>query len=227
MRVSRYLLFALATFALASVALADGAQVHLESTPSRRLPLTRNDVLWQARSCVGESGWDDHETCIAMAWVHYKRARILNHRFETMVRTYSFAVREGYQRRRPWLLHLRYDGHEPDEWYARLPWRRYKDRWLTMLDEVKAWAKGERPDPCPTALHYGGRTIDAQPTGYVDAGCLPESEQIFWARPEQLEEASETEEQELDANEPVDADEAAGAADAPTERTAPADGHAG
>jgi hypothetical protein len=56
-------------------------------------------VLWQARSCVGEVGWNSpDDACSAMTWIHAKRAKRTGVTLSTMIRTYSAAVREPGRR---------------------------------------------------------------------------------------------------------------------------------
>lgn len=60
------------------------------------LNLRRGDdaVLWQARSCIGEVGWSAPDAaCVAMTWIHAKRAKLTGVSLSTMVRAYSAAVR--------------------------------------------------------------------------------------------------------------------------------------
>src|SRR5690606_19527241 len=60
------------------------------------LDLRRGDdaVLWQARSCIGEVGWNaPDDACVAMTWIHAKRAKLTGVALSTMIRAYSAAVR--------------------------------------------------------------------------------------------------------------------------------------
>lgn len=58
-------------------------------------------VLWQARSCIGEVGWNaPDDACVAMTWIHAKRAKLTGVALSTMIRAYSAAVRATPSARR-------------------------------------------------------------------------------------------------------------------------------
>lgn len=114
--------------------------------------------VWLARSCVGEAGFDAHDECVGIAWVYATRYREIgqNGRFESVIRKYSAAVKEKSTHRRPWILTLNLAGKQPEKWPEKLSWKVHRPMWIQMLAELDAWSQGNRPNPVPTANHYGG-----------------------------------------------------------------------
>jgi hypothetical protein len=166
------------------------------------LRLGENASLWQARSCVGEVGWNaPDDACVAMTWIHAKRARLTGVSLSTMVRAYSVAVREPRvvrrapvvtqgtrisaevarsrsgvtrtDRRRQWVQGLNVSGAAPRGWPEGLrgAWPRYQSRFREIHELVNRVLSGDVPDPCPNATFYGG-PMDSAPSGHgLDGEC--------------------------------------------------------
>jgi hypothetical protein len=146
---------------------------------------SRDTVLWQARSCVGEVGWDDRQTCIAMTYVHMKRARRHGVPLVWMILQYSSPVSTRAVRR-SWVQHLRMDTRRGSHWPARLPWLRSwrQFHWSASIKLVQEVYAGMHEDPCPDAIHYGSRRYDRvmDPSRFYEVQCLPGSGQIMYGR---------------------------------------------
>lgn len=136
-------------------------------------------VLWQARSCVGEAGWDDYEACRAMTHVHRKRAAEHGVSVEWMVRRYSAAVRQPPPNRR-WILGLHPRGTAPVGWPQGPSWARHRVRLRKLVDVVEAALRPGAEDPCPDVIHYGGPMDRPHPALERDETCAPESRQLFY-----------------------------------------------
>lgn len=176
------------------------------------LRLGEDAALWQARSCVGEVGWNaPDEACVAMAWIHAKRAKLTGVSLTTMVRAYSVAVREPrivhrasaaqgsridasvarsttrsrVDRRRQWVQGLSVTGAAPRGWPEGLrgAWPRYQARFREIYELVNQVLSGDTPDPCPNATFYGG-PMDSPPSGHeVDDDCsFDGTAQVFYRR---------------------------------------------
>jgi hypothetical protein len=140
-------------------------------------------VLWQARSCVGEVGWNDLQSCTAMAYVHMHRARRLGLPLVHMIRAYSSPVNPDVrQRSRRWVSHLNYDASEPRHWPEEASWSNFRDKWLRIIRHVSRVLEGAVRNPCPRALHYGSATLasDAPTPNMRRITCLPRSGQAFY-----------------------------------------------
>lgn len=119
---------------------------------------TDSAKLWLARSCVGEAGFSAYEECLGIAWVYAVRWRLSNGRvsFETVIRSYSSAVKRSGMARRKWIAGLNLEGARPSHWPKNLSWLGHKKFWNTILFELDQWAKGFRENPVAGADHYGG-----------------------------------------------------------------------
>lgn len=149
------------------------------------LPLGDRAAVWNARVCVGEVGWRAPlEACSAMVWVHAKRAKATGVTLATMARRYSRAVRRP-PRHRTWVGQLDVTPTPPVAWPPHLDgaWPRYRARFADVLSHVRAILRGEVPDPCPDAMHYGG-PMDSTPSRHAeDATCVFEgTRQRFFRR---------------------------------------------
>ena len=111
--------------------------------------------LATARACRGEADWLSYLTgdCTAIAWVLSKRwhahGRPRGRSYLELVRTYSSPLTGRSRRART---------------TQQLPWGPLTGRlaavsrhWLRTLRLVEAWGRGDVPDPCPRAVHWGGR----------------------------------------------------------------------
>jgi hypothetical protein len=127
-----------------------------------------------AAAVVGESGWQrvtDHD---ALPWLLYNRWRDAGGSFEEMILQYCKALTG----KRPWLLELNSQGVRPPLWPANASWARHRDKWLAIHDRIGAWARGEVPNPCPNAVHFGGG-MDPRQGRMIPARCAG-SVNRFW-----------------------------------------------
>jgi hypothetical protein len=117
-------------------------------------------ALWLARSCIGEAGFNAHQTgeCAAIWHVYRKRSELTGWTVYRVARKYSAAIKPGKQKNK-WVLYLDRDGNRPKHWPA-AKWDLYRDDWMATLEHVEGFMKGEVSDPAPDAMHYGS-TIDA------------------------------------------------------------------
>jgi hypothetical protein len=115
-------------------------------------------ALWLARSCIGEAGYNAHETgeCAAIWHVYKKRGAINGKGTLWTARKYSAAIKNGAHQRNKWVMHLS-GAEQPRKWPRNLNWSKYRDRWLDTLERAKAFVRGELADPLPSAVHYGSR----------------------------------------------------------------------
>ena len=170
----RIALFAAVAVLAAAVPRPDVAQA------GRFVPLQ----LLQARSCYAEV--TTHlDACAAIVHVHKKRAVLRQMAERTMVRLYSQPMRRATGPRR-WVHLLRPEGRAPRGWPRRYSWPRTQERFRAVYDHVGRVLRGEVPDPCPDALHYGGpQWLDGDaPTGFErDPACdLEGTQQRFFRR---------------------------------------------
>jgi hypothetical protein len=127
-----------------------------------------------AAAVVGESGWQrvtDHD---ALPWLLYSRWRTVGGSFDAMILQYCKALTG----KRPWLLQLNPQGDRPAMWPAKASWAKHRRKWLAIRDRIGAWARGEVPNPCPNAIHFGGHMDPAQ-GAMVPARCAG-SVNRFW-----------------------------------------------
>ncbi|MEO0325945.1 MAG: hypothetical protein AAF447_23545 [Myxococcota bacterium] len=140
--------------------------------------------LLQARSCYAEV--TTHlDACAAIVHVHKKRAELRHMAERTMVRLYSQPMRRATGPRR-WVHLLRPEGRAPRGWPRRYSWPRTQARFRAVYEHVGRVMRGEVPDPCPEALHYGGpQWLDGDaPRGFErDPACdLEGTQQRFFRR---------------------------------------------
>jgi hypothetical protein len=140
-----------------------------------------------ARVCVGESGWDTRTgDCAAIVHLLGRRAELRGVDTLAMTRAYASAHFElGRLDSRRWTADLTIAAREPRGWPAALDWRRYRERWLAIVDHVRAVLRGEVADPCAGAAeHWGapGFTARARAAGLVRTPCGP-TRNHFWCRP--------------------------------------------
>lgn len=159
----------------AILVVALGSQCSGTASAQRAFAVREADVIWSARACVGETGFEDAETCAAMTYVHLRRARAAGVRLGTMARLYSSALRRP---RRLWVLHLRDSARAPLHW-PRARWSRGRAGFRRMVETVRGVVSGEVADPCPGAIHYGG-PMDGTSDRVERHGCLPDREQRFY-----------------------------------------------
>lgn len=130
-----------------------------------------------AAAVVGESGWNATVDHAAIPWRLHARWRAVGGTFEEVILRYCRAL----SGKRPWLLQLNAQGTRPSGWPANARWSKHKAKWLKIHARIGAWARGEVPDPCPTAVHFGGGMDPPQGT-MVPAVCIG-SVSRFWAVP--------------------------------------------
>lgn len=135
-------------------------------TPSARLQL--------ARAVVGEADWnaEDH---VAIAWVLSKRFKHYKQRheqvsFERYIGLYAKALTPRPERRTLRILSY--------PWAPLLERSREAERWDEVRDRIESWGRGEIGDPCPRALHWGGR-MDRPQAHWRPVVC-GRTANIFW-----------------------------------------------
>ena len=108
-----------------------------------------------------------------MSWVGRKRAPLLGAGTDWVeaVRRYSALGRSNTRAR----------------WVRALPWAYVPERsagwnaqWLELRALVLELEAGIHPDPCPTAMHWGGRT-DPRKVWMVNAPCALPTVNTFYA----------------------------------------------
>lgn len=143
--------------------------------------LGSNGLLVGSQACVGEVNFRDPEACVAMTYVHIRRARQQGTSLAYMAGRYSQAL---YRPRtaRLWVLGLNGGGNRPARWRW-ASWGRARPMWMQYQALVAAVWAGTVPDPCPGAMHYGSKRLDANlddRPGWNTAKCLPNSGQRFY-----------------------------------------------
>lgn len=114
--------------------------------------------LWLARSMIGEVGWLRPAEQSAIAWIYAVRAHgSSRYDFIGMVKQYSAAVRTPGKQRNPWLFELGFNRIRPQSWPNGPLWTGLHDNaWIAALELADQWQRGEIPNPCPRANHFGG-----------------------------------------------------------------------
>jgi hypothetical protein len=132
-----------------------------QATEKRPIPedeWTPEARVWLARSVVGEAGWRTFNEYSAIAWIYAIRSQQSEqYSFLKMIRTYSAAVRRRKNPDRPWLYELGPMAQRPRSWPSGPLWAGLHEvAWKETLLWADSWARGERPNPCPGANHFGG-----------------------------------------------------------------------
>lgn len=168
-------------------------------------PYTIKLVSLLAMSCIGEAGWDSHETgeCVAIIHVYLKRRDVQRDVLQRpvglgeTVRAYSMAVRRNSRR---WVKQIdrkcaaRYNRSDRYLWHRTLPgWamsrcEHYKATKAVALDVLY----GRTPDPYPEYIHFGGwfdkrfynkpGWSHIRPFDKVRNGCVVHRANLFWRR---------------------------------------------
>lgn len=117
--------------------------------------------LWVARSCFGEATWNHHD-CASIFWVYRKRAARAGVDWFGVMRRYSEPLKGKTARSREILTY---------------PWgdvpgksARFNRNWTKLRELATRLVAGEVPDPCPEAIHFGGR-MDVLRPGTIPARC--------------------------------------------------------
>lgn len=147
-------------------------------------PLAAEDC---ARIGIGEAGWDP-ATGDAAAITHLlqRRADRQGLSLRRMARLYSSSHFDEGRTHRRWVVGLTTEARRPPGWPSGLPWRGgYRELWLRMLEHVRAVLRGEVPDPCPGADHWGGAMDDwrAERAGWERVDCSTPTRNHFWRVP--------------------------------------------
>ena len=141
-----------------------------------------------ARVCAAEAGWDTSTgDCAAIVPLLERRASLLGVDTLTMTRRYANA---HFDRRRTdarrWTAYLELAAREPRGWPRDLDWNRFRDRWLAIVEHVRAVLRAEVADPCGEARpdHWGGPMDDARArrAGLRRVDCGP-TRNRFWCVP--------------------------------------------
>lgn len=79
------------------------------------------------------------------------------------------------------------DSDAPSGWPSRVPWARFRDRWLATIEHVRAVLGGHVADPCEGAADhwgapYGADLERARRLGFVRLACGP-TRNAFWRVP--------------------------------------------
>jgi len=141
-------------------------------------------VLALAQLCASEAGLrTDVGDCPAIYHVIRRRSERSGLSWIAMARRYSTRVYDAERTgSRRYLPHLRLDGRRPRHWPEGHSWARYRPRWLALVDHSRAVVAGEVEDPCPGALHWGGRMDDhrAVRAGWSRVECSAPTLNRFW-----------------------------------------------
>jgi hypothetical protein len=133
------------------------------------IPVRSNDtVLWLARSCVGEAGWNAWDTgeCAAILHLYKRRSEITGEKIDTLARRYSAAIKPRSSRNNKWVLGLQDSADRPHDWPSGAKWSRYRFHWIMTLLAVELFMLEMVEDPLPNAWHYGCK-FDTPPEGSV------------------------------------------------------------
>lgn len=111
-------------------------------------------IILLAASCIGEAGWDAHETgeCAAIIYVYKTRADLYGVSVRSMVSKYSSPLKT---RTKPWLMHLNKEGTCPKHFPKNLSWKKYKKDWLDTLTVAEQALHSQTRNPTPGAEHFG------------------------------------------------------------------------
>ena len=111
-------------------------------------------IITLARACIGEAGWDAHETgeCAAITFVHLSRSdSTAQGRTRTAIK-YSSALTG----KRTWIRGLTLDGNRPKT-FPNLRWGPHKRHLLETIKVVRGILNGRVKNPCPGATIYGSQ----------------------------------------------------------------------
>lgn len=150
---------------------------------------TSTDAPVLARVSVGEAGWDPSTgDAAAITHVLKRRAERRGVSVSRMARWYSTGHFDASRHRRRWVAGLTASATRPPGWPSGLPWRDgYRQRWLAMVDHVEAVLRGDVPNPCPGADHWGAPYgIDmerARRAGWHRVQCTTQTLNVFWQVP--------------------------------------------
>lgn len=139
--------------------------------------MAEDPALWLARVAVAESSWSSPADRAAIWHVLARRADRLGWSIPAMVRQYSSPIRRG-----EWPRGLDASGRRPPGFPPRLSWEAHRPRWEAILEEARAFLRGEVPDPCPDAQHFGDRAGDflrARAAGWSQVSC-GNTANLFW-----------------------------------------------
>jgi hypothetical protein len=121
----------------------------------------RADKLELARVCYFEARFSLPD-CAAIFHVIAKRAEQQDRPFVDMLRAYS-KLYEGTSQRKIFIRAFPWGDLSGESESFQRSWMRLRMYALTLL-------LGVVPDPCPKAIHWGGRS-DPQPAGFVEVEC--------------------------------------------------------
>jgi hypothetical protein len=144
--------------ALRNILLALAAGCVLMSTCEGRAQDTTATTL--ARLAIGESDWHARDQAAALHVVK-RRAERAGVSLEQMATAYSAVFSGKGSPRKAWVLAIEADCKQPSGWPQRLRWARYAQRCRDTFARVERFLRGELPDPCPRAEHFGSRVLRA------------------------------------------------------------------
>lgn len=193
-RVARAALFAFPFVWLALLAL----ELHAQPSPGSADPAAPPRVTAEpgdlaldvdlARVCVGEAGWRVVDTgeCAAILDVAIARSKARGVGVRRALRDYAHNHFDAARSSRPWIAGLDVAGTEPEAWPERLDWRRYRPRWLLVIEHARKCIAGDVAPPCIGPLAAWGGAMDdwrARAAGLERAACAPGVRNHFWRVP--------------------------------------------
>lgn len=137
-----------------------------------------DDAVILARVAVAESGWSSPRDRAAIWHVIQRRAELVGWSLGGMAKAYSSPLKRGH-----WATGADASGRRPMGFPVALSWAAHRDRWRAILEEARAFLRGQVPDPCAgRALHWGDRLGDrlrAERMGWAPVNCGP-TRNLFW-----------------------------------------------
>lgn len=168
------------------------------SAEAQQLPKeewTPETQLWAARMLFGESTFQfqDIQILFIVKRLWLQRNKTLRKQckrakktvceqvtFLDTMRQYSAAVRPGHDRHlqgskqikqlERWKMVQELPWGDYDGW-TRVNLHKYNRKWAIWRKLVNMWYNGKIKDACPTAMHWGGRHLDAVLSGYAEVEC--------------------------------------------------------
>lgn len=154
-----------------SLAAVDDAIASFDVKPAHeKLSETqKRELVWVARACWIEAEFDPND-CIATTWIAKKRAPILGVSWTRAMTMYSAIMKKNPRaddaRKFPWGDIKNRDSE-------------FNARWRGLRELITLIASNVYEDPCPKALHWGGK-IDPQKPGMFKTQCIIKTINTFY-----------------------------------------------